>query len=146
MALAEGVHELRKGGGALDLEENLVVVVRNLDVQMLALGLFVGIATGTRGLITVRHGVYSISNDCVVVDSDVGVVGAEEICESGVRGFSCHQALICVCLVSENGSTAFFKEDLPNRSARSGQSRATGRRSSERFWKIGRERVIYGGR
>ena len=95
---------------------------------MLALGLFVGIATGTRGLITVRHGVCSISNYCVVVDSDVGFVGAEEICESGVRGFSCHQALICVCLVSENGYTSFFKVDLTKGSARYGQSRATGRR------------------
>ena len=146
MALAEGIHELRKGGGALDLEENLVVVVRNLDVQMLALGLFVGIATGTRGLITVRHRVCSIFNYCIVVGSDVGVVGAEEIFESGVRSVSCHQALICVCIVSEKGSTAFFKEDLPNRSAPSGQSRIAGRRKSKKFWKIGRERVIYGGR
>lgn len=57
MALAKGIHELRKGRGALDLEEDLIVVVRDLDVQMLALGLLVGIATGARGLITVRHGV-----------------------------------------------------------------------------------------
>ena len=113
MALAEGIHELRKGGGALDLEENLVVIVRNLDVQMLALGLFVGIATGTRGLITVRHGVCSIFNYCVVVDSGVSVVGAEEICEGGVRGFSCHQALSCVRLVSENGFTAFERNIHP---------------------------------
>ena len=113
MAFAEGIHELRKGGGALDLEENLVVVVRNLDVQMLALGLFVGIATGTRGLITVRHGVFSIFNYCVVFDSGVSVVGAEEIYEGGVRGFSCHQALICVRLVSENGFTAFSRKIYP---------------------------------
>jgi len=56
LALAEGVHELRERGGALDLEEHLVVIVRDLDVQVLALRLVVGIATGTRRLITVRHG------------------------------------------------------------------------------------------
>ena len=56
LTLAEGVHELREVGSALDLEEDFVVVVRDLDVQMLALGLVVGIATGTRRLITVRHG------------------------------------------------------------------------------------------
>lgn len=42
-----------------------------------------------------------------MVDSVVGVVGAKEICEGGVRSFSCHQALICVRLVNENGFTAF---------------------------------------
>lgn len=56
MALAEGVHELREGGSTLDLEEDLIVVVRDLDVQVLALGLVVGITAGTRRLITVRHG------------------------------------------------------------------------------------------
>ena len=56
LALAEGVHELREGGGALDLEEDLVVVVRDLDIQVLALGLVVGSTAGTRRLITVRHG------------------------------------------------------------------------------------------
>lgn len=56
LALAEGVHELREGGGSLDLEEDLIVVVSDLNVQVLALGLVVRIATGTGGLITVRHG------------------------------------------------------------------------------------------
>ena len=56
MTLAEGVHELREGGGTLDFEEDLVVVVCDLDVEMLALGLVVGIATGARGLVMVRHG------------------------------------------------------------------------------------------
>lgn len=37
LAVAEGVHELLELGGALDLEENLVVVVRDLDVQVLRL-------------------------------------------------------------------------------------------------------------
>ncbi len=55
LALAEGVHELRKGGGALDLEEDLIVVISNLDVQVFALRLLVGIATGAGGLFTVRH-------------------------------------------------------------------------------------------
>ena len=113
MALAEGIHELRKGGGALDLEENFVVVVRNLDIQMLALGLFVGIATNTRGLITVRHGECSIFCYSVVVDGGVSAAGAEEMYEGSVRGFSFHQALICVCLMSENGLTAFKRKIYP---------------------------------
>jgi hypothetical protein len=37
LTVAEGVHELSEGGGALDLEEHLVVVIRDLDVQVLAL-------------------------------------------------------------------------------------------------------------
>lgn len=56
LTLAEGVHELREGGGALDLEEDFVVVICDLDIQVLALRLIVRIATGTRRLITVRHG------------------------------------------------------------------------------------------
>lgn len=56
LALAKGVHELREVGGTLDFEENLVVVVCDLDIQMLTLGLVVGIAAGTRRLIVVRHG------------------------------------------------------------------------------------------
>lgn len=55
LALAKGIHELGKSGGALDLEEDLVVVVRDLDVQVLALGLVVGIAAGSGGLIAVGH-------------------------------------------------------------------------------------------
>jgi hypothetical protein len=34
LAIAEGVHELSKSRGALDLEEDFVVVVRYLDVQV----------------------------------------------------------------------------------------------------------------
>jgi hypothetical protein len=37
LAIAECVHKLAQGCGALDLEEDLVVVVRDLDVQVLAL-------------------------------------------------------------------------------------------------------------
>lgn len=38
LTLAEGGHELLKLGAALDLEEDLVVVVRDLDVEVLAVG------------------------------------------------------------------------------------------------------------
>lgn len=37
LAVAESVHELAECGGALDLEEDLVVIVRDLDVEVLAL-------------------------------------------------------------------------------------------------------------
>lgn len=35
LSLAEGIHEFLELSGALDLEEDLVVVIRDLDVQML---------------------------------------------------------------------------------------------------------------
>lgn len=95
LTLAEGVHELREGGGALDLEEDLVVVVRDLDVQVLALGLIVGVAAGTRRLITVRHGVDAgIVLCCIVVDGGESVGGRRGSCERRVQGFCCHQVLI----------------------------------------------------
>lgn len=37
LAIAKGVHELAKLGGALDFEENLIVVVGDLDVQVFLL-------------------------------------------------------------------------------------------------------------
>lgn len=40
LAITESIHEFLQGSGALDLEEHLVVVVRNLDVEVLGLGLF----------------------------------------------------------------------------------------------------------
>jgi hypothetical protein len=43
LAIAEGVHELSESGGALDLEEHLVVVIGNLDVQVLALATVFGL-------------------------------------------------------------------------------------------------------
>lgn len=54
--LAKGVHELLELGGALDLEEHLVVVVGDLDVQVLGLlrRLFLLLAGG-RGRVF-RHG------------------------------------------------------------------------------------------
>ena len=39
LTLAEGVHEFLQLGSALDLEEDLVVVVSNLDVEVLGLRL-----------------------------------------------------------------------------------------------------------
>ena len=56
LAVAEGVHELLELSRALDLEENLVVVVGNLDVQVLRLRrrLFL-VAAGRLGRV-VGHG------------------------------------------------------------------------------------------
>lgn len=36
LSLAEGIHQFLQGSGTLDLEEDLVVVVGNLDIQVLA--------------------------------------------------------------------------------------------------------------
>lgn len=44
LPLAKGVHQLLKSSGALDLEEDFIVVVRHLDVQMLSLLRFLGLA------------------------------------------------------------------------------------------------------
>lgn len=46
LTLAEGVHQLLKLGRALDLEEDFVVVVRNLDVEVLC---------GSRGFLLGGH-------------------------------------------------------------------------------------------
>lgn len=71
LALAEGVHELLELGGALDLEEHLVVVVGDLDVQVLGLllGRLVLVASGRWGR-RLRHVVG-------VVVSEVGVKAGE---------------------------------------------------------------------
>ena len=58
LTLAEGVHELLQLGGALDLEEDLVVVVGNLDVEVLGLRLgsiVLVAAVGRGGRALVRH-------------------------------------------------------------------------------------------
>ena len=56
LAVAESVHELAKGSGALDLEEDLVVVVGDLDVEVLGLlGSLVLVGGGGRGR-RCRHG------------------------------------------------------------------------------------------
>ena len=56
LAVAEGVHELLELSRALDLEENLIVVVGDLDVQVLRLcrRLFL-VAAGRLGRV-VGHG------------------------------------------------------------------------------------------
>ena len=49
---AEGIHQLLKVGSALDLEENLVVSIRDLDVEMLGLVLRLW---WRGGVLVVRH-------------------------------------------------------------------------------------------
>jgi len=56
LTLAEGVHELLQLGGALDLEEDLVVVVGHLDVEVLGRLRSVVLVAGLgRGRRLVRH-------------------------------------------------------------------------------------------
>ena len=55
LAIAEGTHQLLKLGGALDLEKDLVVVVRHLDVEVLSAAAGRGIAGKTA--VVVGHGV-----------------------------------------------------------------------------------------
>lgn len=43
LTVAERVHELAEGCGALDLEKDLVVVIRDLDVEMFALAAIFGL-------------------------------------------------------------------------------------------------------
>lgn len=52
LTLTEGVHELLQLGRALDLEEDLVVVVRHLDVKVLRLRLVFGLVGGRS---SIRH-------------------------------------------------------------------------------------------
>jgi hypothetical protein len=54
LAVAESVHELAESCGALDFEEDLVVVVRHLDVQVLALARIFGLLLNV-GRAVVRH-------------------------------------------------------------------------------------------
>ena len=55
MAVAEGVHELAEGGGALDLEKDLVVVVGDLDVQVFDWACLFGLV-GHMWRSVLRHG------------------------------------------------------------------------------------------
>lgn len=55
LAVAEGVHELAEGRGALDLEKDLVVVVRDLDVQVFALAAVLGLLLHVVGGTVLRH-------------------------------------------------------------------------------------------
>jgi len=47
LSLAEGIHQLLEGGGALDLEEDFIVVVGNFDVEMLTLTTALGLLGGS---------------------------------------------------------------------------------------------------
>jgi hypothetical protein len=47
LSLAEGIHQLLQGGGALDLEEDFIVVVGNLDIEMLTLATSLWLLGGT---------------------------------------------------------------------------------------------------
>lgn len=55
MALTESVHELLELGSALDLEEDLVVVVRDLDIEMLRCLLLFRLVAHGRAVVLVRH-------------------------------------------------------------------------------------------
>lgn len=71
LPLAEGIHQLLELRGALDLEEDLVVVVRHLDVEVLGLLRLFGLAWGAGGAVLVGSGHGGLGG-CVCV----GVVGA----------------------------------------------------------------------
>lgn len=61
LTLAKGIHELRKGSGAFDFEEDFIIVVRDFNVEVLRLRLVIRVASSTRGLVVVRHRVCCIS-------------------------------------------------------------------------------------
>lgn len=57
LPLAEGAHELLQLGCALDLEEDLIVVVRDLDVEVLGVsGSLLALVGGAAVLVLARHG------------------------------------------------------------------------------------------
>jgi hypothetical protein len=56
LSLAEGIHQLLEGCGTLDLEEDLVVVVGNLNVEMLALATSLSLLGGTWASVIVGSG------------------------------------------------------------------------------------------
>lgn len=55
LAITECVHQLAEGGCALDLEEDLIVVVGNLDVQMFAGASILRLGLDVVGRAVVRH-------------------------------------------------------------------------------------------
>jgi hypothetical protein len=57
LSLAEGIHQLLEGGGTLDLEEDLIVVIGNLDVEMFTLATGLSLLWGTWASVVVgsRH-------------------------------------------------------------------------------------------
>jgi hypothetical protein len=54
LAVAEGVHKFTEGSGALDLEEDFVVVIGHLDVKVLALAAILRLLLHV-GRTVVRH-------------------------------------------------------------------------------------------
>jgi hypothetical protein len=54
LSLAEGIHQLLEGGGTLDLEEDLIVVIGNLDVEMFTLATGLSLLWGTWASVVVR--------------------------------------------------------------------------------------------
>jgi hypothetical protein len=55
LAVAKGIHELSEGGGTLNLEKHLVVVVRDLDVQVFALPAVLGLVLHVVGGAVLGH-------------------------------------------------------------------------------------------
>ena len=56
LSLAEGIHQLLECGGTLDLEEDLVVIVRDLDVEMLILATSLSLLGGSWASVVVGSG------------------------------------------------------------------------------------------
>jgi len=56
LSFAEGIHQLLEGGGTLDLEEDLIVVVGDLDVEVLTLAARLSLLGGTWASVVVGSG------------------------------------------------------------------------------------------
>ena len=65
-------------------------------------------------------------SNCVVVDKGVSLVGGRRTGEDSVRGFLCHQALVCVGLVSKKDFYCNVKKNLQYNGAPANQGRASG--------------------
>lgn len=93
LAIAESVHELAELGCALDLEEDLVVVVRDLDVEMFLLAIF-GLLLHGRAVI--RHtGRASQGEFGRVVGDERGFLLESESIKSGRSGVRRTIATLC---------------------------------------------------
>jgi len=57
LSLAKGVHQFLQSGGALDLEEDLIVVIGDFNVEMLTLATGLSLLGGARASVVVgsRH-------------------------------------------------------------------------------------------
>lgn len=56
LTFAEGVHQLLQLGGPLDLEKDLIVVVCDLDIEMLALSSALGLFWSSRAAVVIGAG------------------------------------------------------------------------------------------